>query len=440
MNARLASSANREALQIAGDCYYEHTVLRGPARAALEGTIDVDVGVVGGGFAGLCSALELAQRGYRVALLEAERIASGASGRNGGQLLPGFSCDIDVLAAQLGPSGARRAWDLSIEGMALVHERAQSVPGACDLRPGWLLLAARAGHVEKLRAWYAQLRDTLDYGTHVELVEGAATREWSGSDCYHAGLIDRFAGHLNPLKLGLALAAQCTQCGVQVFENTPVRRVRRASGPVLETPSGEVRCRRAVIASNVFVDGLGLDIARRIMPVGNSIIATEPLSEALAASLMRESFAACDTNFLLDYYRLTPDRRLLWGGGATYLRHDSPTRIDGLRRKMLRVYPQLEAVRIDFSWGGLIDVTVSRAPDFGRIDDSLYYLQGFSGHGLNVTAIAGRLAAEAIDGHVARFDLLARLAHRSFPGGPLLRGATLSLGTWYYRARDFLAR
>jgi gamma-glutamylputrescine oxidase len=194
-----------------------------------------------------------------------------------------------------------------------------------------------------------------------------------------------------------------------------------------------------VLASNVFIDGLALDVARRVMSVGGTIIATEHLSGDLVAGLLRDGYAACDTNFLLDYYRVTPDNRVLWGGGSTYLRHDPPSRIGALREKMVRIYPQLEAAAIEFAWGGLIDATASRAPDFGCIDGNLIYLQGFSGHGLNVTAVAGRLAAEIIDGQPERFNLLARLKHRPFPGGPGLRRAALSIGTWYYRGRDLLA-
>jgi gamma-glutamylputrescine oxidase len=428
-----------EAAAIAGDCYYEQTVTRGEPLPTFEGDLEVDVGVVGAGFAGLSAALELSQRGYRVAVLEAGRVVSAASGRNGGQVLPGFGGSTDTLVKQLGRNGARQAWDLSIEGMRIVKERAVSLGVDCDYTQGWLLLAARAGHVEELRAWHAELDDDYGYGEHLAWVDKAGLAEWTSSKGYSAALVDHFAGHLNPLKLGLAMAAESRKRGVQLFEHSAVTQIDHGIAPALHTERGRLRCRHIVVASNVFATGRGLPVDRRVMPVGNTIIATEQLAPDLAASLLRHRYAACDTNFLLDYYRVTPDNRMLWGGGSTYLKHDPANRIDALYRKMLQLYPELAGRRIEYAWGGLIDVTMSRSPDFGRVGDKLIYMQGFSGHGVNATAIAGRLAAEAIDGSPARFDLMARLQHRNFPGARWMRRTGLALGTLYYRARDSMA-
>jgi gamma-glutamylputrescine oxidase len=434
------SAALNEARRIAGDCYYEHTVARPAQRAPLAGSCEADVVVVGGGLAGLSCALELTQRGLKVVVLEAQRVAGGASGRNGGQVLPGYSSDIDVIARQIGADGARRAWDWSIEGMRIVRERAAAIDGGCDFTPGWLYLAARASHVAGLRDWYRALRERYGYGENVEFLEGVETRKWSSSPHYHAVIVDHFAGHLNPLKLVLGMVRSLEAGGAQIFEGSGVERIERGSTVTLRTAQGQVRARHAVLAANVFIDGLGVSVARRVMPVSSTIIATEPLDPSLVEGITRERYSACDSNFLLDYYRITPDRRMLWGGGSSYLRHDPIARAAGLRQRMVQHYPVLAAARIDYTWSGLIDVTISRAPDFGRIDENLLYLQGFSGHGLNTTALAGRLAAEAVQGSPARFDELARLSHRNFPGGPLLRRTALELGTWYYRARDWLAR
>ncbi|MGA2549539.1 MAG: FAD-binding oxidoreductase [Burkholderiaceae bacterium] len=428
-----------EAAEIAGECYYEHSVERGAARPVLAGDLAVDVGIIGGGFAGLSAALELSMRGSTVAVLEADRIASAASGRNGGQILPGFSCDIGVLVSELGQADARQAWDLSIEGMSIVKERASMVGVNCDYSPGWLLFAARAGHVKKLREWYTSLVCDYGYGEHVRFIESAQVSDWTSSKSYHAALVDRYAGHLNPLKLALAMGREIEAKGGRIFEHSRVEHIARGDRPVLETAQGRLHCAQVVSAANVFVGGLDLPIRNRVMSVGNSIIATEPLPVSLAESLVRDRYAACDSNFLLDYYRVTPDNRVLWGGGATYLKHDAANRIETLRRKMCEVYPQLEGARIEYAWGGLIDVTLSRAPDFGTIDDHIFYLQGFSGHGLNVTAIAGRLVAEAISGDRTRFDLLARIRHRQFPGGKWLKRLGLGLGASYYQLRDLLA-
>ncbi len=425
-----------EAAEIAGQCYYELTVERGPAYPSLNGQLSVDVGVVGAGFAGLSAALELAQRGYSVALLEAQRIAAAASGRNGGQILPGFSCDIGVIQAQLGQAGARRAWDLSIEGMAIVKDRALGLGIDCEYTPGWALFAARPGHVQKLRDWRNQLERDLGYGAHVEFIDASELHRWTASTAYHAALIDHHAGHLNPLKLALAMSAACQALGVQIFENTPVLEVVRGRAPALAAPTGRVNCKKVVMAANVFGNSFDLPMRNRVMSIGNTIIATEPLPAQLAERLLPGRYAACDTNFLLDYYRITADHRMLWGGGSTYLRHDVGNRIQALQEKMVATFPDLRGFGVECAWGGLIDATLSRAPDFGRIDEEIYYLQGFSGHGVNVTAIAGRLAAEAIAGQPERFDLLAGLKHRKFPAVAWVRRAGLALGASFYQLRD----
>lgn len=422
-----------------GECYYEHTVDRGDPKAALRGDISVDVGIVGAGFAGLSAALELSKRGFSVAVLEAERIAQAASGRNGGQILPGYSCDIEVIARALGRPAARRAWDLSVEGMDIMQQHA-SAPGVnCDYTTGWMLLAARPGHVSKLKAWHRSLTTEYGYGDHIQFVEASELAAWTSGRGYHAALVDHRAASVNPLKLALVMAAECIDSGVQLFETTSVLQVVPGPAPRLETAHGNVLCKNIVLAANVFIGGLNIPIQNRIMSVGNTMIATEPVQKGIIEQMLHQRYAGCDTNFLLDYYRVTCDDRMLWGGGSTYLRHDPKSRIETLRRKMVRVFPELESTRVAFAWGGLIDATLSRAPDFGRLDGTIYYLQGFSGHGLNVTAIAGRLVAEAIEGKPERFDLLARLRHRNFPGGQWLRRSGLALGAAYYQMRDWLA-
>jgi len=429
----------REAAEIAGDCYYDHTVERTPAAEPLSSVQKADVVVIGAGVAGLNCALDLALLGFHTIVLEATRIGSGASGRNGGQVLPGFSCGLEVIGDQLGDAAAREAWALSVEGMSIVRERALSARDGCDYRKGWITFAAKPGHVLGLRDWHGELRNSLGYGQNVEFVEGRDVARFSTGTGYHAALVDHNAGHLNPLKMMLALARQCAVQGVRIYEHSKVESVEHGETCRVVTAGGEISSHYVVVAANVFSDSLGILPARRVMSVGNTIIATEPVSAKIATPMLRDGYCACDTNFMLDYFRLTPDSRMLWGGGSTYLKHDSGDRVAMLRRKMVEHFPELKRARIDFAWGGLIDVTASRAPDFGRIDGNLYYLRGFSGHGLNVGAIAGRITAEAIHGEPRRFDLFARLKHRAFPPGAWLRRAVLSAGTWYYRARDVLS-
>ena len=427
-----------QAALIAGDSYYEHTVERGPTRRQLHAVLDADVVVIGAGAAGLACALELAERGDRVVVLEAARVGAAASGRNGGQLLPGFSADLEVLQRDLGETLARDAWNMSLEGMQIVEQRARAAPDACEFRPGWMMLAARKRHVAGLRAWHRQLEDQLNYRGATEFVDGAQVRNYCAGVGYHAALIDRRAGHLNPLKLMLSMARQCEQLGVEIFEYSAARSLLAGTPAVVGTEFGQVRCRQVVVAANVFVDSLGLPIRRRIMPVGNTIIATEVLPKELADGLCHERFAGCDTNFMLDYFRVSDDHRMLFGGASTYLRHDSTGRADALSFKMRSRFPQLASARIEYVWGGLIDVTATRAPDFGRLGNFITYLQGFSGHGLNVSAIGARVVAEALHGDASRLEVFERLRHRDFPNSAWLRRGLLSAGTWYYRLRDQL--
>jgi gamma-glutamylputrescine oxidase len=421
----------RQAAQIAGDSYYEHTVERGPTRAQLHQTI-------GAGAAGLACALELAQRGDRVVVLEAARIGSAASGRNGGQLLPGFSADLEVLQRDLGKSLARDAWNMSIEGMQIVEERAKAAPDACEFRHGWMMLAARKRHVSGLRAWHRQLEDELGYQGATEFVAGNQVRDYCAGVGYQAALIDRRAGHLNPLKLMLSMARQCEQLGVEIYEYSAATSLLAGTPAEVCTEFGRVRCRHVVVAANVFIGSLGLPVRRRIMPVGNTIIATEVLPKTLIEGLCRERFAGCDTNFMLDYFRVSDDNRMLFGGASSYLRPDASGRADALAAKMRSRFPLLASARIEYVWGGLIDVTASRAPDFGRLGNFISYLQGFSGHGLNVSAIGARVVAEALHGDASRLAVFERLRHRDFPNSAWLRRGLLSAGTWYYRLRDQL--
>jgi len=421
--------------------YYEASARRPPASPALAGRITCDVCVVGAGYAGLSAALELAERGYSVAVLEARQVGWGASGRNGGQVIAGFGhAGEDAIEVQFSPADARRAWDMSMEGMHLLQQRIARHAIDCDYAPGYLSLAVNA---RKARALEHRMQHMQQhYGHGQQWIGPAEIGHWIASQRFHAGAFDPQSGHLHPLKYCLGLAAAARAAGVRIFENSAVTRIERGDKPLGKTTHGEVACRFVVLAGNVYLGEFGKaiapELARHIMPVGTYIIATEPMGRERADVLIRQRAAVSDTNYVLDYFRLTADHRLLFGGGDTHSMAASQQVAAGMRRLMLKVFPQLADLKVTHVWGGHVDITMNQAPDFGRLGSNVYYLQGFSGHGLALTGIAGKLVAETIAGQAERFDLLARLKHHAFPGGALLRKPALMLGMLYYRLRDLL--
>jgi gamma-glutamylputrescine oxidase len=428
-------------VELTQDSYYEASVVRPPVSLALAGRITADICVAGGGYAGLSAALELAARGYSVALLEAQRVGWGASGRNGGQAIVGFGFSgEEAIEAQLPAADARRAWDISVEGLQLLRERVATYSIACDYVPGHLNLAVNARKARVLEAKVRHLARVYDYP--MQSIAAADVGNWIASDRFHAGAYDPQSGHLHPLKYCLGLAGVARGAGVQIFENSPVIHVERGDKPIVKTAKGEVACRFVVLAGNVYLGEYGNTVApelmRRIMPVGTYIIATEPMTQERADTLIRQRAAVCDTNFVLDYFRLTADHRLLFGGGESYSTATPRNLVDRMRQRMLAVFPQLADLSVPHVWGGFVDITMNQAPDFGRLGKNIYYLQGFSGHGLALAGMAGKLVAETVAGQAERFDLLSRIRHHPFPGGELMRMPALVLGMLYYRLRDLL--
>jgi len=424
---------------IAGNPYYERGVARPPVAPPLAERVTADVCVVGGGYAGLSAALELATGGYSVVLLEARRVGWGASGRNGGQALVGFgSAAESAIEAQFRAADARRAWDVSVEGLQLLRDRIDRYRIDCDFRPGYLSVAVSAARSQALKAWADHLRHA--YGYPLEWIGPAEIGQWIASDRFHSGVFDARSGHLHPLKYCLGLAAAARGAGVSLFEGSTVRRIERGRHPVVRTGQGEVRCRFVVLAGNAYMgdwgDVVAPELAGRVMPVSTYMIATEPMDQARADALIRQRAAVSDTNYVLDYFRVGADQRLLFGAGESVRAGTPRNLIAMVRKRMLDVFPQLADLAVPYAWGGLVDLTMNKAPDFGCLDGNLYYVEGFSGHGLVFAAMAGRLVAEAIAGRPERFDLFARIRHRRFPGGRLMRTPLLMLGMGYYRLRD----
>ena len=420
--------------------YYAATAARESFHPALGEPVSCDVAVVGGGLAGLSAALDLRARGLDVVLLEAHEIGFGASGRNGGQAIHGLACDQDVIEAQLGLDDARRVWKLSIEALDLLQQRQAEHGIDCEWHAGYLGLASSARKAARLQAWADRIEQVYAYP--LQRLHSVDMPRWIASQRYHGGIHDPRSGHLNPLKYTLGLARAAAAAGVAVHEHSPVRRLRPGAPAVLETARDNVSADQVLLAGNVHLGAVAPELATRIMPVGTFIGCTEVLDAALADSLIPSRAAVCDSNFVLDYFRTTNDDRLLYGGRVSYSLAAPADLAASMGRRMRATFPQLRDVKVEYGWGGFVDITMNRAPDFGRLAGgagNIYHLQGFSGHGLALTGLAGRLVADALCGDASRFDVFTRLRHRPFPGGPWLRTPSLVLAMAWYRLRDMLS-
>jgi gamma-glutamylputrescine oxidase len=419
------------------DSYYAATANPAPRHARFTGDADCDVCVIGGGITGLGAALTLAERGYRVILLEAERIGWGASGRSGGQIMSGFATEGPALARLVGLPDAQKLFALTREAVADVKSRIARHGIACDWRDGQVLAAIKPRHVREL-AHHKQVLER-DFGyPDLRLVAGSEVGAYVASGLYPAALYDPAGGHVHPLNYTLGLAAAASAAGVAIHESSPAVSLVRGARPVVKLAGGEIRARNVVLAGNVYLRELVPVLRRRIMPVGTYIIATAPLGAARARTIIPGDACVADMNFVLDYYRRSADDRLLFGGRVSYSTLPPPGIKASLRKRMLQVFPALADVAIEYAWGGFVDITLNRAPDLGRLDGTVYYAQGFSGQGMALGAFAGSVLGAAIAGTAERLDLFARIPHHDFPGGRALRMPLLVLAMLYYRLRDWL--
>lgn len=424
--------------QISHEPWYWSALPTPAPLAPLAGVASCDVGVVGAGIAGLSAALHLAERGYHVTVLEGERIGAGASGRSGAQALFGVAASQEKLRSLIGSADARLVWGVTVEALDLLRQRVARHAIACDLVQGQLHVAIKPRHMDELASWERELSGQYGYNS-VRLLDREAVRAEVASERYIGGLHDTNSLHLQPLKYVRGLAAAAQRAGVVIHEGSRVlRHVRRNGQLALVTHGGALHCRQIVLAGNAQLGQTEPALARRIMPVGTYIVATEPLGLSTARALLPHNAAVTDINWVLDYFRCSADHRLLFGGRVSYSGLDPFNTAEATRKRMVRVFPQLHDVRLTHAWGGYVDITLNRAPDFGRLEPDVYYLQGFSGHGMALTGMAGKLVAEAIAGDSGRFDVFARIPHRAFPGGALLRRPALVLAMMYYRLRDLL--
>ena len=415
--------------------YYAATVNDITDFAALGGEQTADVCVIGAGFTGISTALHLAERGYNVHVVEANKVGWGASGRNGGQIISGIAGEKNI-AEHHGRDVEELFGELRWEGHEIIRERVKTYGIECDLKFGYLDVAIKKRHMRDIEYDYARL-EKAGFPHEIRILSKAETQDTIGTDAYIGSLLNRGNGHLHPLKLCVGEARAAVSLGATIYEQSAVINVEKGGKPRVVTEHGAVTADMVVMAGNAYHD---LDPALRgvMFPVNSFIIATEPLSAETVNEINPQDLAVCDPNFVLKYYRLSADKRLLFGGRINYFGDDPNVIKKHLRRKMTTIYPQLANVGIDYAWGGRIGVPTTRVPQLGKLAPNIFYCQGYSGHGVNVTHLAGRIMADAVAGTMEQFDLFADVKPFIVPGAYTFSKPMVALGVLYYKIKDKL--
>lgn len=421
--------------------YYYASAPADAPFAPLRGEVRADVCIIGGGISGLSAALHLRERGYGVVLLEAEHLGFGGSGRSGGQSIFGYACEMSTLEKAVGAADARRMWDVACEGLDLQRQLIAKHRIDCDYVAGHMIVGMKQRHDDALREEIDQLANRYDYRS-LRFVGRDELRTLVASDRYTSALHDSNGGHLHPYRFTRGLGAAAAAAGVAIHEDSWVTKLDIAQGisddNIVHTAQGVVRARHLLVAGGALLGRLVPDLARKLIAIGTYIVATQPLGAERARALISNNAAVADMNWILDYFRVLGDTRLLFGGRVSYSGIDPLDSSRVLRKRIARVFPQLTDARIEYSWGGYLDITTNRAPHFGRLGPNAYFIQGLSGHGMVISGIAGKLVSEAIAGSAERFDLYSRIKHVNFPGGPWLRRPALVLAMLWFRLLDLL--
>ena len=417
--------------------YYAATANMAPVRPVLQGQIETEICVVGAGYSGLSTALHLVESGHQVTVIEGARVGWGASGRNGGQIVNGLNASLATINKRYGEEVGAFVGGLVQEGGRIIRERIEKYDIRCDLKQGNLFAVFHPKQMRELEAKQALWRQ---YGMDDhELLDREAMRRHVGSDAYIGGMIDHSGGHMHPLNLCLGEAAAVEQNGGVIYEMSPVTSVdHHADNPVVRTAEGEIRCKTLVLCGNAYLGGVVRPLTPRVMPVSTQIIATEPLGDDLANELLPTDLCIEDTRYILDYYRLSADKRLLFGGGTVYGGAD-PADIEAkLRPNMEKIFPQVKGIGIDHAWSGNFALSFSRVPQMGKLGSNTYFAHGYSGHGVTGSHLFGRILAEAVDGNTSRFKIFEQVRWFPFPGGRLFREQYSMIGSWWYAMRDAL--
>ena len=412
--------------------YYAATANWQTDYPELEGAIEADVAIVGGGFSGVATAVELSERGYKVVLLESNRIGWGASGRNGGQIIGGYGQNPGAFRSTIGSEGVDIVEGMGVECVDIIKQRIEKYNIDCDLKWGYCEVGLKKRHLKSYQQW-------AEDDPAMRLLDQDQIKEYVNSELYLGGYYREDWGHIQPLNLCLGEAKVAQSLGANIFENSQVTNITYGDNPVVTTQKGSVKAGHVILCGNAYMDKLVPYLDARVLPATSCIIGTEPLSDEQLQQTMVRDVAVCDSRTALDYYRLSADKRLLFGGLSNYTGLE-PTNAEAvMRNKMAKVFPSLKNVKIDYSWSGRMGISVRRMPQIGRIKNSnILYASGYSGHGVAPTHMTGRLLAEAVDGNTHRFDIMNKMFHLPWPGGKLLRRPAMAAGMMFYKIRDAL--
>lgn len=415
--------------------YYAATVNQQLDCQPLKGAQSADICVVGGGFTGISTALHLVERGYKVAVVEANKVGWGASGRNGGQMIGGISGE-ERLAKPLGEEGERILWDMRWAGHQIIRDRVSTYNIDCDLKSGYADVAIKPRHVRALEDEYEYLQKN-NFPHEYSLLSKQETQDLLGTSAYMGALVNMGNGHLHPLNLCRGEAKAAMSLGATIYEQSPVLKIERGTKAKVVTEHGSVTADNVVIAGNAY-HFIERKLRGRLFPVNSFIVASEPLSDDLVRQINPRDLAVCDPNYILTYFRLSADKRLLFGGRFTYFGSDPEVIKKNLTPRLLKIWPQLANTKFDFGWGGTIGVTANRVPQMGKLAPNIFYSQGYSGHGVNVTHLAGQIMAESVGGTMERYDIFANIKPLTIPGQHIFRRQMVALGMLYYKLVDWL--
>ncbi len=412
--------------------YYAASVNWQTDYPQLEGDLNVDVVIVGAGFSGVATAVELCERGYKVALVESNRIGWGATGRNGGQIIGGYGSDPSAFSSSIGSEGVKIVESMGSECVQIIKERIEKYNIDCDLKWGYCEVGLKKRHLKSYREWAAE-------DSAIQILDQNEIKEYVNSDLYLGGYYREDWGHIQPLNLCIGEAKAAEVMGAKIFEQTQITRITYGENPAVHTDKGSIRANHVILCGNAYMGNLVPYLDARVLPATSCIIATEPLSDEQLQQTMVRDVAVCDSRTALDYYRLSADKRLLFGGLSNYSGLEPANAQGIMQAKMIKVFPSLKNARIDYSWSGRMGISVRRMPQIGRIKDSnVLYISGYSGHGVAPTHMTGRILAEAVDGDTHRFDIMNKMFHLPWPGGKLLRRPAMAVGMMWYKMLDAL--